>query len=49
MNKVYKFFLSSLLAIALLFAVKILIVGNGQMSDSNTLYLYNWAIILIQT
>lgn len=42
MNKVYKFFLSSLLAIALLFAVKILIVGNGQMSDSNTLYLYNW-------
>lgn len=42
MNKVYKFFLSSLLAIALLFAVKILIVGNGQISDSNTLYLYNW-------
>ena len=42
MNKVYKFFLSSLLAIALLFAAKILIVGNGQISDSNTLYLYNW-------
>lgn len=42
MNKVYKFFLASLLAIALLFAVKILIVGNGQISDSNTLYLYNW-------
>ena len=42
MNKVYKFFLASLLAIALLFAAKILIVGNGQMSDSNTLYLYNW-------
>lgn len=42
MNKVYKFFLASLLAIALLFAAKILIVGNGQISDSNTLYLYNW-------
>ena len=42
MNKLYKFFLSSLLAIALLFAAKILIVGNGQISDSNTLYLYNW-------
>lgn len=42
MNKVYKFFLSSLLAIALLFAAKILIVGSGQISDSNTLYLYNW-------
>lgn len=42
MNKIYKFFLASLLAIALLFAAKILIVGNGQMSDSNTLYLYNW-------
>ena len=42
MNKVYKFFLASLLAIALLFAAKILIVGNGQVSDSNTLYLYNW-------
>lgn len=42
MNKVYKFFLSSLLAIVLLFAVKILIVGNGQISGSDTLYLYNW-------
>ena len=42
MNKVYKFFLASLLAIVLLFAAKILIVGNGQISDSNTLYLYNW-------
>lgn len=42
MNKVYKFFLASLLAIALLFAAKILIVGSGQISDSNTLYLYNW-------
>lgn len=42
MNKVYKFFLSSLLAIILLFAAKTLIVGNGQISDSNTLYLYNW-------
>lgn len=42
MNKVYKFFLASLLAIALLFAAKILIVGNGQISDSNALYLYNW-------
>ena len=42
MNKVYKFFLSSLLAIILLFAAKTLIVGNGQISDSNTLYLYIW-------
>lgn len=42
MNKVYKFFLGSIFAIVVLLALKFILIGSGQISDSKTLYLYNW-------
>ena len=42
MNKVYKFFLTSLFAIGLLLALRTFISSGRAQANNNTLFLYNW-------